>query len=292
MDAADNSNPSDKIKRRAYLSTKGIGQNTFLQMDLLFPVIKSRDDQRFIPNEYARSSLFTTRNKTQPRRSMTREKLFHLNPNISVLYTGAELRAEDDEIIWLQILHYGKRTEIGKPYEFLLKDLVNDVGWSKSGGNYERARNCISRLRANEVLVLNDKAFGRSGSMSLISEYESINNEEGKQSLFRVLINPNILVLFAGNTFASLHWDKYRDLTPIARRLADYIESHKEPFPLDLEKFKSMCGSTTIEMRSWKQNCKTACQEIEQKGIAKRAWVEAEKIFIIPNEYARSVDKP
>ena len=94
------------------------------------------------------------------------EKLFHYNEFVSILYTGIELRAEDDEIVWLQILNYGQTVPLGEPFEFGIKDLVRDVNWSKNGRNYDRARECISRLKANEVLALNTKAYGKSGAVS------------------------------------------------------------------------------------------------------------------------------
>jgi hypothetical protein len=72
-----------------------------------------RDDEPFIPNDYARSSLFTARNKREPRRMLLHEKLFHLHQTVSILYTGLELRAEDDEIVWMRILHYAKNVPWG-----------------------------------------------------------------------------------------------------------------------------------------------------------------------------------
>ena len=250
----------DKMQRNAYLNSKGIKPNSLCQLDL-FESIAERNDLRHIPNDYARSSLFTARNKKAPRKSLVHEKLFHYNEHVSILYTGIELRAEDDEIVWLQILNYGKAVSLGEPFEFSVKDLVRDVNWSKSGRNYERVRECISRLKANEVLALNNKAYGKSGAISLIHKYEVINDADGRPTQYRVWINPNLILLFAGNTFTSHNWEVYRDLSPVARRLADYIESHKHPFPLSLEKFRQMCGSIDAKTFSWRQTVRKACSD-------------------------------
>ncbi len=251
----------DKMQRNAYLNSKGIKPNSLCQLDL-FESIAERNDLRHIPNDYARSSLFTARNKKAPRKSLVHEKLFHYNEHVSILYTGIELRAEDDEIVWLQILNYGKAVSLGEPFEFSVKDLVRDVNWSKSGRNYNRVRECISRLKANEVLTLNNKAYGKSGAISLIQKYEVINDADGRPTQYRVWINPNLILLFAGNTFTSHNWEVYRDLSPVARRLADYIESHKHPFPLSLEKFRQMCGSIDAKTFSWRQTVRKACSEV------------------------------
>ena len=262
----------DKMQRNAYLNSKGIKPNSLCQLDL-FESIAERNDLRHIPNDYARSSLFTARNKKAPRKSLVHEKLFHYNEHVSILYTGIELRAEDDEIVWLQILNYGKAVSLGEPFEFSVKDLVRDVNWSKSGRNYNRVRECISRLKANEVLALNNKAYGKSGAISLIQKYEVINDADGRPTQYRVWINPNLILLFAGNTFTSHNWEVYRDLSPVARRLADYIESHKHPFPLSLEKFRQMCGSIDAKTFSWRQTVRKACSEVQTAGIADNAFL-------------------
>lgn len=268
----------EKLQRKVYLKGKGINPNQPFQLDLIFPETL-HNSKRFLPNDYARSSLFSARNKRTPRRTLQREKLFHLHEGIgiSILYTGIELRAEDDEIIWLQILHYAKKVPLGEPFEFSIKDLVCDVGWSKNGHYYDKVRECISRLKANEVTVFNDRAYGVSGAISLIDKYIAINDERGQPTQFRVWINPNLIVLFAGNNFTNHSWETYLMLSPVARRLADYIESHRHPYPLPLEKFRRMCGSETSSRASWRQTVKRACAEIEAtRRIVKR-------IFLAPD---------
>jgi len=77
-----------------------------------------------------------------------------------------------------------------------------------------------------------------------------------------------MIALFAGNTFTSHSWVVYRDLSPVARRLADYIESHKHPFPLELDKFRKMCGSTESSATGWRRTVKKACAEVQEARIA------------------------
>lgn len=275
----------DKMQRSAYLNSKGIKPNSQFQLDLIFPdTIGERDDLRHIPNDYARSSLFTTRNKREPRRTFMHEKLFHYNEHVLLLYTGIELRAEDDEICWLQLLNYGQRVALGEPFEFSIKNLVADVGWHKNGRYYDKARECISRLKASEVLALNTKAYGKSGAISLIQNYIAINDENGKPNHYRAWIDPGLIVLFAGNTFTSHSWETYRDLSPVARRLADYIESHKHPFPLALAKFRDMCGSNNKDVSDWRRTVKKACAEVQAARIAKLAFVSNDDYIRCAND--------
>jgi hypothetical protein len=258
-----------RIKRLAYLRSKGLKPNGPHQLDLIFSEqVAGRDDLRHVPNDYARSSLFTARNKREPRKTLMHEKLFHYNEHVSILYSGIELRAEDDEIVWLQILNYGQGVPLGAPFEFSIKDLVRDVNWAKNGRNYDRARECITRLKANEVLALNSNAYGTSGALSLIQNYTTVNDSDGTPTEYRVWIDPNLIALFAGNTFTSHSWEIYRDLSPVARRLADYIESHKHPFPITLTKFQKMCGSSDSKTTSWRQTVKRACAEVVEAKVA------------------------
>jgi TrfA protein len=268
-------NQVERVRRKAYLHTKGINTVQPLQLNLLFADVL-HDNERFIPNDYARSSLFTARNKREPRRTLQQEKLFHLHEGVSILFTGIELRAEDDEIIWLQIMHYAKSVPLGEPFEFTIKQLVSDVAWSKNGRYYDKARECISRLKANEVMVFNESAYGKSGAISLIDKYTMVNDSEGKPTHYRVWIDPNLIVLFAGNTFTNHTWQTYRDLSPVARRLADYIKSHKHPYPLKLEKFRQMCGSNDLKLTSWRQTVRKACSEIVQNQIAESVHLDAD----------------
>lgn len=273
---------AEESVRKKYLDSKGIEYNEPLQMELIFPgTIGARNDLRHLPNDYARASLFTVRNKREPRKTLIQEKLFHYNEYISLLYTGIELRAEDDELIWLQILHYGQKTPLGEPFGFSIRDLVRDIGWAKNGRNYNRARESISRLKATELLARNAKAYGYSGAISLISNYTTLNDLDGLPLDYQVTIDRNLIVLFAGNTFTSHTWLNYRDLSPVARRLADYVASHENPFPLSLDRFRGICGSFTVSVTSWRQTVKKACKELVETKIIKTAFLDKKDQIIV-----------
>lgn len=274
----DSSEMIASIRRKAYLSGKGIDAKVPFQLDILFP---KSGGSRTIPNDYARSSLFTARDKRSAREVLERETLFHLHDGVSVVFTGIELRAEDDEIVWLQILHYAKAVPLGEPFSFTIGDLVRDIGWVKNGRYYDKARACISRLKASEVLVTNEKAFGASGAISLIDRYTIANDKNGLPTQYSVLIDKNLILLFAGNTFTNHDWPVYRRLSPIARRLADYIGSHKNPFPLDLEKFGLMCGTRNKSESSWAANVRKVCLELEEAGIAKQVRLHEKRIYTV-----------
>jgi hypothetical protein len=257
----------DKVRHNAFLHSKGINPNSPVQLDLLFPAMQG-NDQRFIPNDYARSSLFTARNKTVPRRAIQQEQLFHLHENIRVIYTGIELRAEDDELVWLQTLHYAKAVPLGDPIHFRVRQLCKDLGWPLNGVYYDKVRNSLSRMHATSVMVHNQKAFGNGGAVNLIGDFIFTDGKDGKPTAYKICIQKDLLLLFAGNTFTNHNWNAYRNLGPVARRLADYIESNRHPYPLKLEKFMKMCGCEDTQMKSWRDTVKQACAAVEKSQIA------------------------
>jgi TrfA protein len=265
-----------------YLKGRGIVHSKPFQLDLIFPeTLGCRGDLRHIPNDYARSSLFTARSKSEPRRVFLHKELFHFNEAVTIQYTGIELRAADDEIIWLQILSYGKAVALGEPFDFSIKDLVKDVNWPKNGRYYMKVRECISRLKASEVLALNKKSYGSSGSISLIQNYTAHNDSNGDATRYTVWIDPNLILLFAGNTFTSHSWEIYLKLSPVARRLADYIESNKNPYALLIETFKKMCDSKDSSLTSWRQTVNKAIKEVVNANIVDIASLENDKIYCV-----------
>jgi hypothetical protein len=260
------------MQNDAYLRSRGIDPNAPMQLGF-WP-----DDMRVIPNDYARSALFTVRNKRIERAAMQGALLYHMDKQVRITFTGIELRADDDQLVWQQLLEYAKRFPLGEPIEFNLHQLCKDLSWSVNGRNYEKARSCISRLKANEVKVVNESK-GKGIGISLIRDYEFEGENESTGNRYRVWIDKKLMHLFAGETYTRVTWAGYRELTPIARRLFDYIASHKQPYPLMLDSFHKLCASTCVSSRKWAQMVKAACVEIVDAQLVKTAWVNDGKIY-------------
>lgn len=260
-----------QLSREAFLRARGIDPKGPMQLEM-WPA-----DMREMPNDYARSAIFTVRNKKEPRAALQGAVLFHVEKSVSVTFTGIELRADDDELVWLQILDYAKHYPLGEPVEFNLHELCKDLNWSINGRNYEAIRQCISRLKANEVKVTSER-MGNGVAISLIHNYEFMGDGD-KGTKYRVWIHPNLILLFAGNRSTRVTWDQYSGLKPIARRLYDYWASHKQPFPLRLDTFYKMCASTCQTTGKWKSMVKDACGEVQDAGLVRKAWVLNELIY-------------
>jgi hypothetical protein len=245
----------------------------------LFDVAPWADDMRALPNDYARSALFTVRNKRVPRAALQNETIFHINAAISITYTGIELRASDDELVWMQVLEYAKRAAAGTPVSFTVYELCVDLGWSINGRYYQMAEECLSRLQATAIKFASER-LGRLESVSLIHRFRMVDRGTTNAHC-EVQIDADMLLLFSGQHYAKVVWDKYRCLTPGARRLFDYFASHKQPFPLAMETFRKMCGSDSTRPKKWREQTKGYCDELTQSGLIDGAWLANDLIHCV-----------
>ncbi|PSL90801.1 plasmid replication initiator TrfA [Pseudomonas sp. R9.37] len=243
------------------------------QMELsLFDIAPWDDDLRAIPNDWGRSAVFTTRNKGQKRAAYDNQLIYHYNKDVEIHYTGIELRADDDELVWQQILEYAKRSAIGVHVYFTLRQLLIDVGWHINPFYYRRAISCLNRLKATSFQISSPR-HSRIKGLSLVKEFEIV-TDENKRSICQVELSAHLVVLFANDHYSKVIWVKYRELSPTARRLFDWCVTHKSPYPLKLETFRLICGSESTRPKKWSEQTRAACKELEEAGLVKKTWVE------------------
>jgi hypothetical protein len=243
----------------------------------LFDLAPWADDMRAMPNDLARAALFTVRNKRTPRAVRQGHVIFVVSKDVKITFTGIELRADDDELVWQQVLEYAKRSPVGAPVTFTFYELCKDVGWSINGRYYDKAEACLSRLQAT-AMQFSSGRIGRLESVSLIHRFRVLDRGK-KNSRCQVEIDDEMVVLFAGDHYSKFVWEKYRDLSPTARRMFDYFVSHREPYPMKLETFRLMCGSDSDRVKKWTEQTNKACEELNSSGLVKTAWVAGDLIY-------------
>ena len=271
-------NTADKVSevKQAALLKHTKEQIKAMQLSL-FDLAPWGDDMRAMPNDLARAALFTTRNKKTPREVRQQHVIFHVNKDVLITYTGIELRADDDELVWQQVLEYAKRSPVGTPVSFTFYELCTDLGWPINGRYYDKAEECLTRLQAT-AMQFSSGRIGRLESVSLIHRFRVLDRGK-KTSRCQVEIDEEMVVLFAGDHYSKFVWEKYRELSPTARRMFDYFVSHKEPFPLKLETFRLMCGSDSARLKKWREQTGQACEELSQSGLIKLSWVQGDSIY-------------
>lgn len=244
----------------------------------LFDIAPWDDDMRAMPNDIARTALFTTRNKRKPREALQSQPIYSYNQDVQITYSGIELRAEDDELVWQQVLEYSKRYPIGSPITFTFYELCNDLDWPINGKYYKKAEECLTRLQTS-ALQFQSRRLGNMVSLSLLRRFGVLDHGK-KSSRCQVELEDEMVYLFAGDHYSKFVWEKYRALTPTCRRLFDYCASHRQPYPLALDKFQMMCGSDTNRAAKWKEQSKAACYELKKSELVTDAYVNGDFIYL------------
>lgn len=259
--------------------TATIEEMTQLEMSL-FQVAPWDDDLRAIPNDWGRSAVFTTRNKAQKRVACEDKQIYHYNKEVEITYTGIELRADDDELVWQQILEYAKHSAIGHDVEFTLYQLCIDLGWHINKFYYNRALSCLKRLKAT-CFSIKSPRHSTLKNLSLLGDFDIEKDGRSKRAVCKAKLDPYLVVLFANDHYSKVMWSKYRTLSPTARRMYDYFATHQKPFPLRLETFRLICGSESTRTKKWSEQSRFACKELEEIGLVTQARVEKGFIYCL-----------
>lgn len=219
-------------------------------------------DLRALPNESARSALFTVRRGK--RRYYADEPILVLGDG-ELTYRGQELRTEDEDV-WLQILHLAREQPLEEWIEFTPYALLKSLGWPTNKTYYNRLREALSRMKAT-ALTAKSKRLGEGGLvLSLIAKF-AWENEGQALEKWRVWIDREMRAFFGKTSYTQLIWESRKKLGPVAKRLMDYFSSHRNPYPIKSDQLRDLCGSETASIRKWRQLLSRALDELEAIGF-------------------------
>lgn len=222
---------------------------------------------RCLPNEIVRSALFNARNRKQPRAYLKQSDIAVIGEG-RITFTGEELR-QDDETVWLQLIHMAKERPLGQTVEFTPYSLCKAIGWPICKGSYERLRTCLDRMQATSLAVYS-KRLKEGVSLSMIPAFAW--QDENKQTLkkYRVQVAPQLVVLFGDVHYTQLEWTQRLALPDgIATWLHGYFASHREPFPIKLDTIKKGAGMTTERPAKVRELIEKALVELVNVGFLK-----------------------
>jgi TrfA protein len=195
------------------------------------------DWHRGIPNDITRTSLFTSRNNKVPRRVLKGEPVFAMG-EIAATYRGEELR-QDDERVWMQILHLARLQTLSDWVEFVPGEFMLALGWKSRGSReYDRLREILGRLQAT-ALQIQSKRLNTGVSVSLIVSFQWRD-----LTRWRVKIEPEMKQLFPEDYYTRVQWEQRLELpNGIASKLHSYFASHRVPLPVKVCHLQELCGS-------------------------------------------------
>lgn len=265
------------LRDRAQGKSNPVNEPEQLPLDFFLPWLPEK--QRASPNEMCRMALFTV--QRGPRRQYLDEVVFIAGEG-EATYTGTELRAENDELVWLQCLFLAGGQNLSKDnwITFTPSEMCQALGWTPSGPNYKILRECLLRLKAT-ALVLQTKNVNDGHAISLIGDFKWKTPQGRPDKIYAVQIPAKVAQWFGAKNFTRLNWGVYRKLTPIARRLYDWGASHRNPFAIRIETVYKLCGSKAATIENFKKVLLRAIKELNDTGVFKRVWLDKKGLLHI-----------
>jgi hypothetical protein len=243
---------------------------------------------RAIPNEIVRSALFNVRHARVPRVYVDTQPLVVIGDG-TISYTGQELR-QDDEDVWLQLLHMARNQNISKDdvekdqstVQFTPADLCKKIGWHKNTHYYNKLEATLRRLQATSLAVYS-KRLQEGVNLSLVRKTRTrMNDSTEKQRLrtWEVWLEPEIVYLFGDKYYTKYDWEARKKLSPTAKWLHGYYHSHQSPYPVKIETIHSGCGSQMKELRHFKASLRGYLDEVKAIGTLKKWWFDKGKVYV------------
>lgn len=225
------------------------------------------EDCRAIPNVFVRSALFNARNKNIARLYLKGAEIYVIGDHGSITYTGEELR-QDDETVWLQLIHLAKALPLGSPIEFTPYEFCKSLGWGTAGKDYSRLRGILTRLQAASLQAYS--SYLKTGiSLSMLPEFEWRDHASNANlKKYKVTIAKRLLQLFGDDRYTRLEWEQRLSLpTGVATWLHGYFASHKDNYAVRLETIKHGCGIETKNLKHLKETIEAALKQLQACGF-------------------------
>lgn len=233
------------------------------------------NDYRGLPNALARSALFTV--AREGTRKQFNEEVIASSQDITLVYTGQELR-QDDEDVFLQVLHLAKEQRLGENISFSANSMIEALGRTSNAASYERLNASLKRMTGMLLQLtarLPDGSHLRYGG-SLISEFtvrEKLDDDRTTEH-WVVSLHKTIVKLFDPQAYSLIHWPTRKILSPTTKWLHSYYSTHKAPFPVKVETLRRAMASETKATRTFRANLKEALNILVENGFLLSARID------------------
>lgn len=235
---------------------------------------------RCLPNEIVRSALFNARNRNQLRAQLEDAEIAVIGDG-RITYGGQELR-QDDEIVWLQLIHMAKERPLGQTVEFTPYSFCQAVGWFPvNGRSYIRLRECLKRMQKTSLEIIS-RRLKEGVSLSMIPMFHWQDIETGRPlRLYKVRVAPELMELFGGVHYTHLEWSQRLALpVGIATWLHGYLASHEKPYSIKLETIKKGAG-ITIPSKHLRTKVTQALEALKRVGFLSSYRIDGDLVHVV-----------
>lgn len=236
------------------------------------------DGLRCLPNEIAHSALFNAKNRRQAREYLRQSNIAVIGEG-KISFTGEELR-QDDETVWLQLLHLAKECPLGSTVKFTPYSLCKAVGWSIDGRSYERLRQSLGRMQATSLSIYSER-LKEGVSLSMIPLFKWRDENGMALSQYQVKVAPELLALFGDVHYTKLEWSQRCALPDgMATWLHSYYASHSKPYAVKIGTLKRGAGITTENLASLRQLIERALTKLVDVGFLESWQIMGELVHV------------
>lgn len=215
---------------------------------------------RGIPNEIVRSALFCAKNRNKPRQYLKQAQVSIIGGG-TIRFTGEELR-QDDQLVWLQLLHVARNHELGNTIRFTPYSFCKSLRWSACGRSYTRLKLSLSRMQATSLSIYSNR-LKEGVSLSMIPYFKWSDDQGNSLREYEVRVAKELFILFGQVYYTRIQWEQRLTLPDgLATWLHAYYASHSAPFPLKISTLKSGAGLTTTNKSSLRQNIEIALNHL------------------------------
>ncbi|HAT5578993.1 plasmid replication initiator TrfA [Proteus mirabilis] len=226
-------------------NTKSENKNTEFDIDVIFTTPESYTS----PNSVLRSALFglVEKGKRKYEKGVVKAAL----NGYTITYTGEQLDQSDFDV-WLELL---KRFSEGKSENiiFSFNSFLNSINRNTGKKDYLWLKGVLTRLQACSVEI---KCKNITYQGTLVTRM--IRDEKDSDVVQGVVLNKELFVLFSGKDWTLIDRNVRLSLKgkPLAQWLYSFYCTHKKPIPYSVEMIKSLCGSESSNIYSFKQTLK------------------------------------
>lgn len=234
------------------------------------------NELRGLPNSFARSALFTVANVRAGERVNLKRHAIAALGGIHITYTGEQLR-QDDEDVFLQILHIARLHPLGTEVQFTANAMISELGWSRNAASYKRLVDTLDRMKASSISVTVQDASGdrENYTGSLIRSFRWRESHTGAALReWEILLEKEIVALFNPTSYTRLDWKMRLKLPSLAKWLHSFYHSHQSAYPLKVETLRTLTGSEIKQLYAFRFKLKEALAILVEQGFFSAARID------------------
>ena len=213
---------------------------------------------RGVPNSVLRSALFPAI-QGKGRKYLKRVHL-KTHQGIEIHFTGMQLDQSDLDV-WEHSLHLARQHPLGTECHFSARSFLKDIRRSTGKRDYEWLKDSFGRLAGAVVDITH-------GDLTYFGTLINGGLHHKTENYYWLSLNPNMVTLYAAGYWTAINWEQRQDLRrkPLALWLHGYYASHANPYPLKVATLRDLSGSSTHELRRFKQNLSNALDALKNAG--------------------------